>query len=60
MVTYPRFTFRLNDTLLRKLTQLSISRHRTKGQIIREAIEMYHRAHSTIVLTPIQSDNTPT
>ena len=43
---YPRLTFRLNQQLLNRIVALSRSRHRSRGQIIREAVEMYYRVHS--------------
>jgi predicted transcriptional regulator len=49
MDKYPRLTFRLNHHLLTKVNQLSLSRHRTRGQIIREALEMYYRVYNPIV-----------
>jgi hypothetical protein len=49
MDKYPRLTFRLNQHLLTKVNQLSLSRHRTRGQIIREALEMYYRVYNPIV-----------
>jgi hypothetical protein len=55
MDKYPRLTFRLNHPLLKKVNQLSLSRHRTRGQIIREALEMYHRVHNPIS----RSDSSP-
>jgi hypothetical protein len=48
MDKYPRLTFRLNHHLLTKVNQLSLSRHRTRGQIIREALEMYYRVYNPI------------
>lgn len=54
MDKYPRLTFRLNQTLLTKVNNLSLSRHRTRGQIIREALEMYYRVYNPIT----SSDNT--
>ena len=48
MQQYPRLTFRLNHQLLQKIATLSRSRHRTRGQIIREAVEMYYRVHNPI------------
>jgi metal-responsive CopG/Arc/MetJ family transcriptional regulator len=48
MDKYPRLTFRLNHHLLTKVNQLSRSRHRTRGQIIREALEMYYRVYNPI------------
>jgi hypothetical protein len=46
MNKYPRLTFRLNQQLLTKINQLTLSRHRTRGQIVREAVEMYYRAYN--------------
>jgi predicted transcriptional regulator len=45
---YPRLTFRLNQQLLNKIARLSRSKHRSRGAIIREAVEMYYRAHNSI------------
>jgi predicted transcriptional regulator len=42
-------SFRLDAALLRKVDLLRIARHRTRGEIIREALELYFRAHSPIV-----------
>ena len=42
-------SFRLEETLLRKVDQLRLSRHRTRGQIMREALELYFRAHNPII-----------
>lgn len=50
MDRYPRMTFRLNPCLLTKINYLSISRHRTRGQVIREAVEMYYRVYNPVVL----------
>lgn len=50
MDRYPRLTFRLNQRLLTKINYLSISRHRTRGQVIREAVEMYYRVYNPVVL----------
>jgi len=41
MSKYPRLSFRLSPNLLRKVQSLALSRGRTKGQVIREAIECY-------------------
>jgi metal-responsive CopG/Arc/MetJ family transcriptional regulator len=48
MDKYPRLTFRLNQALLTKVNNLSLSRHRTRGAIIREALEMYYRVYNPI------------
>ena len=48
MDKYPRFTFRLNRHLLTKVNHLSLSRHLTRGQIIREALDMYYRVYNPI------------
>ena len=48
MQQYPRLTFRLNHQLLNKIAILSRSKHRSRGQVIREAVEMYYRAHNSI------------
>ena len=39
-------SFRLDTSLLRKVDMLRISRHRTRGEIIREALELYFRAYN--------------
>jgi predicted DNA-binding protein len=49
MDKYPRLTFRLSQRLLAQINQLCISRHRTRGQIIREAVEMYYRVYNPVV-----------
>jgi hypothetical protein len=41
MSEYPRLSFRLSPNLLRKVQSLALSRGRTNGQVIREAIECY-------------------
>ncbi|CAB5021356.1 MAG: ribbon-helix-helix protein, CopG family [Actinobacteria bacterium] len=38
-------SFRLDSALLRKVDMLRASRHRTRGEIIREALELYFRVH---------------
>jgi metal-responsive CopG/Arc/MetJ family transcriptional regulator len=48
MEKYPRLTFRLNQRLLTQINHLSISRRRTRGQIIREAVEMYYRVYNPV------------
>ena len=42
-------SFRLDAALLRKVDILRRSRHRSRGEIIREALELYFRAHNPIV-----------
>jgi predicted transcriptional regulator len=39
-------SFRLDAMLLRKLNILTFSRHRSRGEIIREALELYFRAYN--------------
>ena len=41
-------SFRLDAMLLRKVNMLTISRHRSRGEIIREALEMYFRVHNPL------------
>jgi metal-responsive CopG/Arc/MetJ family transcriptional regulator len=41
-------SFRLDAALLRKVDLLRISRHRTRGEIIRDALEMYFRVHNPV------------
>ena len=45
-------SFRLDESLLRKVDQLRLSRHRTRGEIIREALQMYFRVHNPEI-TPV-------
>ena len=48
-------SFRLDAGLLRKVDILHISRHRTRGEIIRDALEMYFRVHNPLTVeTPKQ------
>lgn len=42
-------SFRTDDTSLRKLNILRMSRHRSRGQILREAIDMYFRVYQPLV-----------
>jgi predicted transcriptional regulator len=58
MEKYPRLTFRLNQRLLTKINHLSMSRHRTRGQIIREAVEMYYRVYNPIASVDNKSFDT--
>lgn len=41
-------SFRLDAMLLRKVDMLRLTRHRTRGQIIREALELYFRAYNPV------------
>ncbi len=41
-------SFRLDAMLLRKVDMLRMARHRSRGEIIREALELYFRAHNPI------------
>lgn len=47
MQQYPRLTFRLNEQLLNKIARLSRSRHRSRGAIIREAIDLMQQKWRT-------------
>lgn len=42
-------SFRLDSMLLRKVDMLRLSRHKNRGEIIREALELYFRAHNPII-----------
>lgn len=42
-------SFRLDAASLTKLNILRISRHRSRGQILREAIDLYFRAYNPIL-----------
>ena len=44
-------SFRLDAALLRKVDLLRMSRHRTRGEIIREALELYFRAYNPQILS---------
>jgi hypothetical protein len=46
-------SFRLDSVLLRKVDMLRVSKHRTRGEIIREALELYFRAHNPIISQPV-------
>ena len=50
-------SFRLDSALLRKIDLLRISRHKTRGQIIREALQMYFRVHNPVVMKDNFSNN---
>jgi len=45
-------SFRLDTSLLRKVDMLRFSRHRSRGEIIREALELYFRVYNPKVKTP--------
>jgi predicted transcriptional regulator len=52
-------SFRLDAMLLRKVDMLRVSRHRTRGEIIREALELYFRAYNPVLTSstkPGESD----
>jgi hypothetical protein len=49
MHEYPSLTFRLNKKHLEQLQVISAVKHRSRGQVIRDAIEMYYR----IVVRPV-------
>ena len=52
-------SFRLDMASLKKLNILRLCRHRSRGQILREAIDLYFRAYNP-VLPPAQiEDNSP-
>ena len=53
-------SFRLDAMLLRKLDMLRISRHRSRGEIIREALELYFRAYNPILPKSPTSDDSET
>jgi metal-responsive CopG/Arc/MetJ family transcriptional regulator len=51
-------SFRLDVMLLRKVDMLRISRHRTRGEIIREALELYFKAYNpTNISRPVHFDD---
>ncbi len=49
-------SFRLDAALLRKVDMLRLSRHRTRGEIIREALDMYFKVHNPTLNTSATSD----
>lgn len=42
-------SFRLDGTTWRKLNLLRLSRHRSRGQILREALDLYFQVHVPVV-----------
>jgi hypothetical protein len=42
-------SFRLDAASLKKLNILRLSRHRSRGQILREAIDLYFRAYNPVL-----------
>jgi predicted transcriptional regulator len=50
-------SFRLDTALLRKVDMLRLTRHRTRGQIIREALELYFRAYNPVSGQTIHNPN---
>ena len=42
-------SFRLDTASLKKLNILRLCRHRSRGQILREAIDLYFRAYNPIL-----------
>jgi predicted transcriptional regulator len=53
-------SFRLDAALLRKVDMLRLSRHRTRGQIIREALELYFRAYNPVLSSTVTTDEPET
>jgi predicted transcriptional regulator len=49
-------SFRLDAMLLRKVDILRVSRHRTRGEIIREALELYFRAYNPVLTSSTKPD----
>ena len=50
-------SFRLDAMLLRKVEMLRLSRHKTRGEIIREALELYFRAYNPIAKRADESES---
>lgn len=50
-------SFRLDVALLRKVDLLRLSRHRTRGEIIREALELYFRAYNPVLKRAGESES---
>jgi len=53
-------SFRLDAALLRKIDILRISRHRSRGQIIREAVELYFRAYNSTATVAVLAPSSAT
>ena len=53
MHEYPSLTFRLTKQHLTRLQVIAGAKHRSRGQIIREAIDMYYRT----VVRPVGDGN---
>jgi predicted transcriptional regulator len=52
MEQYPRFTFRLSPAILRKVDLLATQRNRSRGQVVREAVEFYFNTRFKAVEEP--------
>lgn len=50
---YPSLTFRLTKEHLKRLQVIASAKHRSRGQVIREAIDMYYRT----VVRPVEDWN---
>jgi metal-responsive CopG/Arc/MetJ family transcriptional regulator len=50
-------SFRLDAILLRKVEMLRLTRHKTRGEIIREALELYFRAYNPVVKRADESES---
>ena len=50
-------SFRLDAMLLRKVEMLRLSRHKTRGEIIREALELYFRAYNPVTKRADESES---
>ncbi len=52
MEQYPRLTFRLSPAILRKVDLLALQRNRSRGQVVREAVEFYFNTRFKAVEEP--------
>lgn len=51
-------SFRLDTALLRKVDMLHLSRHKTRGEIMRDALELYFRTYNPEITPEVnKSDN---
>ena len=50
-------SFRLDAVLLRKVDMMRVSRHRSRGEIIRDALELYFRAYNPIAQRADESES---
>jgi predicted transcriptional regulator len=52
-------SFRLESSLLRKLDILTVSGNRSRGAIIREAIELYFQVFNPVIRESVDTQSSP-